>query len=449
MQLSNIIVVNTYVVMATTIAVIYMVNKMLERKASGKRLLLFTLIYSVMVGIMISVITFPDIQTKGFVYFSYLLLRVTSSVCGTFFLRFVYGARDFRSYLYMDIFVQEFLCVPKFIFDNSLAALLRRYLHGFDFAAAHSILATTLCVILGVIMAKFLFRTKFKKAYIFLMEIPSVCLAIVIVYSILDCFLLIMSNSSREWGKWDGVWNITRIVFIMVIPIIAREFIRKRKLRESQELIVQQQIYLSRLEDVQSQLRMIQHDYKNMISGLYTQVTEGNIGEAKKYMDEKLIRVDQHIQSEIQQINQITKIKDPSLKSLIITKIMMLLQQNTAVYIEIPYEIDQVSIEILDLIRCLGILLDNAMEAVAGHEDATVVLVMLNEADKLFIMIKNDIYADVDIAKIYQEGYSTKGVNRGLGLSSLRQIIQKYEHVIQEMRIEEGQFIQSITVMQK
>jgi sensor histidine kinase YesM len=382
---------------------------------------------------------------EGVILFSYLLLRMVSSVSGVLLYRLLYGARDLRSYLYIDTLVNEFLLIPDSIISSPLYEILGNYVQGVEFSVIYSILTANIGVVMGIVMAKFYFRSKIKRVYSFLVEVPRVCLAITLIYYVLDCFLYIEGTISEKWILWE----ITRVCLILIIPVIAREFIQKRKLRESQELITQQQNYLSRLEDVQSQLRMIQHDYKNMISGLYTQVSEGNITDAKKYMDEKLLKFDQHIQSEIQQMNQLARIKDPNLKSLIITKLMMMIQEQVAAHVEIPMEIDQVSMEIEDLIRCLGILLDNAMEAVVGHEDARVVLVMSKESEKLVIMIKNDIYTEVDIARIYQEGYSTKGANRGLGLSSLRQIIQKYENVMQEMELEEGQFIQSITIIRK
>lgn len=120
---------------------------------------------------------------------------------------------------------------------------------------------------------------------------------------------------------------------------------------------------------------------------------------------------------------------------------MTMHQQKVTVHVEIPQPIGESSMEIEDMIRCLGILLDNAMEAVVDHESARVVLVLLDEPEKLSVIVKNDLYTDIEMSRIYQEGYSTKGTNRGLGLASMQQIIRKYENVVQETKIEDEQFI--------
>jgi len=48
--------------------------------------------------------------------------------------------------------------------------------------------------------------------------------------------------------------------------------------------------------------------------------------------------------------------------------------------------------------------------------------------------------------KIFQKGFSTKGKNRGLGLSNLREILSECEGVTLDTFIEKGFFIQEIGI---
>ncbi|ADZ19124.1 Histidine kinase-like ATPase [Clostridium acetobutylicum EA 2018] len=53
------------------------------------------------------------------------------------------------------------------------------------------------------------------------------------------------------------------------------------------------------------------------------------------------------------------------------------------------------------------------------------------------------------IYKIYKRGFSTKGDNRGIGLSNLKDIIGKYPNVMLDTVIEDNQFKQIIDIKNK
>lgn len=48
--------------------------------------------------------------------------------------------------------------------------------------------------------------------------------------------------------------------------------------------------------------------------------------------------------------------------------------------------------------------------------------------------------------KIWDEGYSTKGKNRGLGLTSYQQILSKYQNVTKQTTLENGYFTQMLWI---
>ena len=55
----------------------------------------------------------------------------------------------------------------------------------------------------------------------------------------------------------------------------------------------------------------------------------------------------------------------------------------------------------------------------------------------------------MNIEEIYEMGFSTKGKNRGLGLSNVKEIINKYEDIILETDIETNNFIQIVRFKRK
>ena len=52
----------------------------------------------------------------------------------------------------------------------------------------------------------------------------------------------------------------------------------------------------------------------------------------------------------------------------------------------------------------------------------------------------------LDLEEIYQTDFSTKGVGRGLGLSNIKEIINNYEGIILDTKIEDEYFIQAMRV---
>ena len=51
-----------------------------------------------------------------------------------------------------------------------------------------------------------------------------------------------------------------------------------------------------------------------------------------------------------------------------------------------------------------------------------------------------------DIKKIYEEGYSTKGENRGLGLNNVRKILANYGTMFLETELQENRFLQVLKI---
>ncbi len=66
----------------------------------------------------------------------------------------------------------------------------------------------------------------------------------------------------------------------------------------------------------------------------------------------------------------------------------------------------------------------------------------------MVIAVHNNFFGDKPlIHKIYKEGFSTKGKERGLGLYTVKNIIDtKYENVFLNTSIEENMFIQEIWI---
>ncbi len=224
----------------------------------------------------------------------------------------------------------------------------------------------------------------------------------------------------------------------------------QRKEFAAQELILQQQnVYIKTLEGMQEEMRRFEHDYKNMISGLCLTAKEGELTEANRFLQEMEEDFHSQIGGQIRQIEQLSNVRITEVKGLLLAKLAGMQREGTACELEVMRLFRQTRLRTTDLCRCLGILIDNAMEEVRGQEDARVHIMISSQERYTTFRVKNRLYHGVDVHRIWQQGYSTKGPDRGLGLVSYRKILEGYEDVLPATAVQEGYFIQEFKVQER
>lgn len=199
---------------------------------------------------------------------------------------------------------------------------------------------------------------------------------------------------------------------------------------------------MNRLEAIQLDLRKIHHDYKNVATGLYAQIENGDLKAAQEFISQKMLKMDQEIQVNVQQMNQLMNIEVIELKTLIMAKIMQAEKLGVLLTIEVMLPVKTIPMEISDMLRCGGILMDNAIEAAAKEQRSQVSIVLLKDNNRLTFIVKNPISQKIDLQRIWSADYSTKGERRGLGLVNLKEIIRRYPDIWLETRVEKKEFIQ-------
>ena len=99
-----------------------------------------------------------------------------------------------------------------------------------------------------------------------------------------------------------------------------------------------------------------------------------------------------------------------------------------------------------DLLRCLGILLDNALEAAKTSIHPRISLVLLQTEGELLAAVANSYGHTPDLTAMSHDDYTTKGGGHGTGLMSLRKIIRKYPGCITSMNLKDEMFRYEIRI---
>lgn len=241
------------------------------------------------------------------------------------------------------------------------------------------------------------------------------------------------------------------MLLVVLIPFYAASKIEanKQTIKAHEALIVQQALYVQNLEKIQQDMRVFKHDYQNMLAGMYLHVEEGKLLEIQDFLKKASMTFDHELGIKIKQTSQLANVEIVPLKSLLITKLMKIYEKGIASTIEVLYPIKSINMSADDLNRCLGILIDNAIEAVEGNKSGVIHIIVTHYECATSFKVINTFVEKPNLKDIWKEGYSTKGKKRGVGLFSYEKIINNYKNVTTSTQIEENMFIQELTIQEE
>ncbi|MCI8956633.1 MAG: GHKL domain-containing protein [Eubacterium sp.] len=174
-------------------------------------------------------------------------------------------------------------------------------------------------------------------------------------------------------------------------------------------------------------VRKNQHDFDNhllVLSGMNLNSTSQKELEEKQ-KDYKNTILEQNKYNKI-----LYRINDSILAGYVFSKLVELEEQAIDVSYDVNVQSDKVDyIPVYIMIEIIGILLDNARDALEEVElNKRIKLVLNEDSEKFTIGVYNVslYYSEESIIKFFKKGYSTKGVNRGIGLTKIKEYQKQY-----------------------
>jgi len=205
----------------------------------------------------------------------------------------------------------------------------------------------------------------------------------------------------------------------------------------------QQQDYIRTIDNLVNDFRRMKHSYTNIIYSIYGYLQEDDMEGLKEYFKE--------IMEEAKKMDNSTllamqRIKVYAIFGLVWSKINEAESVGLNVGIHVSGEVCEAGMKLKDLCEVLGNYLDNAIEAAAASEGKKLNIYFADDGSYLSINIENTYSGSVDISKVYEKGYSTKGENRGYGLSFAKQILDRYTNILSNTHAENGIFKQELVI---
>lgn len=246
---------------------------------------------------------------------------------------------------------------------------------------------------------------------------------------------------------------VTGLIFILLCTYITVSVVKNIKLETNNKIesakLEQQKKYILALEKNNNEIRKFKHDFNNIILGLdgYINNDDFDKEKLKKYFNSTIMTFNNNIELNDIVIAKLNSIKVSSLKSLITNKVLVAQNNNIDADINIEGEITDFYTDEIQLSRILGVLLDNAIEASLELTENKKIEMNIIQIDKTTdIQISNTFNnTGTPLEDFNKEGFSTKGTNRGLGLSSAHEIANKLNMLL-NTEIDGNTFIQILTI---
>lgn len=280
--------------------------------------------------------------------------------------------------------------------------------------------------------------------------------AILIIISVILTFIIfyiniILEDKNKFCNATIKINSVLFCIYFMLLCVIVyfliKSVTKELEMKGKQEQFKNLKEYTESLEKLYSDMRKFRHDYINIISSVLGYIEDRDMDGLEKYFSDDILPLSEKIKSNNFKLGLLKNIKVPELKGIMSSKIIRAQELGIDVFIDVAEQIQKVDITSIDLCRIVGILIDNAIEASLQCKKPSMKVAVVDNKNSIFIVVINNYNGDIPpIYKMFEKGFSTKGENRGLGLSNLKEIIEDYDNILLDTHAENSQFIQVVKI---
>ena len=193
-----------------------------------------------------------------------------------------------------------------------------------------------------------------------------------------------------------------------------------------------------------------QHEYKNQLVIIKSMI-EDKDDEVIDYINDILHDNDKN--KDTKWLTRLTNIPLGGLKGLIYYKINEMTSKGIDVNLEVAESLNKKSLwknyseNSHDISKIIGVYIDNAIEAASSSISKEVEIQFYLENNNIVLCLGNTFTGNIDLSKIDNEGYSTKGNNRGYGLSLAKDLLSKHSDILESERtIIHNYYVQNLMI---
>ena len=276
---------------------------------------------------------------------------------------------------------------------------------------------------------------------------------VTLAYIILSLVIFYASNVFPYMGLFIYLaGSITVVYSILFILLFAQlNIYSKRRVKDqlAEEMIRHEESleeYSHRLEKLYNDISQVKKDYLEGLKNMEDSIQRRDLPALKQEYAELLEKSGNSLTLSNYELSRLINLEITSLKSLFSAKVLEAENLGIKVNLELPDVISSTQIEALDLVVISSVFLNNAIEATVKSEDPTLTVSFFKNQDYLTLVIDNTTREErIPVSRIFDEGVSSKGEGRGLGLSKVAEILNRYPKVNLETRSCDYHFTQVLS----
>jgi len=284
--------------------------------------------------------------------------------------------------------------------------------------------------------------------YIIPAMIPLLLMTIVFMYT--DIVLMDGLSFVKSVQHNLFFFAIYLMLFIIIIGFFVYLAIKNIHIKQKEMKVEEFNSYVASLEELNRDMCKFKHDYMNILTSMRHFIDSKNYSELETYFYQHILQTEKNEQVNEMAFSMLNCLHIASLKGLLTTKLIQAQTFHVPMYVEIVEEIDRIALDEIQLNRMCGILFDNALEASKHATEPWIRLAFIRMDGVVLIACMNTFSSnqrhDLKVHEIFKEGFSTKGQERGLGLSILRQMVDASPKLRLNTKINGNLFIQELYI---
>lgn len=197
--------------------------------------------------------------------------------------------------------------------------------------------------------------------------------------------------------------------------------------------------------------RMQVHENKNRLLMLRGMI-DGPKKETKKYIDSLLKEIKENKSNSNYWLTELRYIPLAGVRNFINYKLIQLRDLEAEVEVFVSSELEKIDVSAISekeynqLSTILGVILDNMIESVKENEEKLISINIYMEDEKIHGEFVNSFSGNIDLSRLDEIGYTTKGEQHGVGLPLVAKIIKMNDRFECNPKIIDNFFIQHLTI---
>jgi len=367
-----------------------------------------------------------------------------SGICSYLFIKIIFEENNFMS-LFISLVIHTLKIIIKIlllsIIDKDEILLINTYI-TLDWTAFYINLFT---LVLAVIFI-FLLRTKIRKFVKYISSLKNRQL-ILLIAAYINFIVIIVYQPPENVFSFQ---NITDFLIIFAITAIAALNISSEKKMELLTNYYNEIFEYSRAnEELLTHYKMQVHENKNkllMIKGML----DGPKKNLKRYVDEIIEELND--QNNNYWLTELKYIPLAGVRNFINYKLIKLKELGADIEVFVSSELEKIDASSLSdkeynqMTTILGVVMDNMIESVIETQEKLVSINIYFDGDKIHAEFVNNFLGKIDLSRLNEIGYSTKGDQHGVGLPLVAKIIKMNDRFECKPQIIDNFFIQHMTI---